>query len=219
MSNAKQKLGQRPALIFDLDGTLMHTEPDIRQALNMALRDCGYPTVPVEMAIPNLYGMLPEIIADTTALIGVPDTAHQDLHEAYRVHYAAQAHENSSLFPGVLDFLSVSAGRGCVMGVCTNKNEAFSHQALERYGIHHFFVCITGGNTTTQCKPHPLPIEHTLSKMGVTHADTIMIGDTHVDAEVAQNAGLDFVLYLNGYGGSNVHEYPRTAEFQSYLDL
>jgi phosphoglycolate phosphatase-like HAD superfamily hydrolase len=55
--------------------------------------------------------------------------------------------------------------------------------------------------------------------MGVTQADTIMIGDTHVDAEVAQNAGLDFALYLNGYGGPNVHQYPRIAKFQSYLEL
>jgi phosphoglycolate phosphatase len=219
MNDAKQKLGQSPALIFDLDGTLMHTEPDIRKAINGALRDCGYQELPPELVLPNLYSMLPEIIAQATAMIGVPASAQHDLHEAYRVHYAEQAHENSCLFPGVMDFLNTSAARGCVMGVCTNKNEAFARQALSRHGIDHFFACITGGNSTAHCKPHPLPLQHTLGAMAATAANTIMIGDTHVDAEVAQNTGVAFALYLNGYGGANVHDYPAVAKFESFLEL
>jgi len=219
MRQAKKILNECPALIFDLDGTLMHTEPDIRQAINGALRDCGYHELPAAMTLPNLYSTSPDIITMAVAQIGVPASALDDLLVAYRVHYKEQAHANSSLYPGVMDFLENSAARGCVMGVCTNKIEAFAHQALERTGVHRFFKCITGGNTTEHSKPHPMPLEHTMSVMGVSATDAILIGDTHVDAATAQNTGVAFALYKNGYGGINVESYPTKVSFQSYLEL
>jgi phosphoglycolate phosphatase len=219
MSQAKKILNECPALIFDLDGTLMHTEPDIRLAINGALRDCGYQELPTQATLPNLYSTSPEIITMAAAIVNVPASAIDELLPAYRKHYEAQAHANSALYPGVFAFLQNSAARGCVMGVCTNKIEAFAHQALEQVGVHHFFQCITGGNTTEHSKPHPLPLEHTLEKMGVSASSAIMIGDTHVDAATAQNTGVDFALYTNGYGGVNVENYPNKVRFHSYLEL
>jgi phosphoglycolate phosphatase len=219
MSQAKQVMSEYQSLIFDLDGTLMHTEPDIRKAINGALRDCGYRELPTDLVLPNLYSTLTDIIAEATALIDVPPSAVPALHDAYRIHYVAQAHGNSVLYPGVMDFLKASAARGCVMAVCTNKNEAFAHQALERTGVHDFFICVTGGNTTEHSKPHPLPLEHTLAQMGVSASESIMLGDTHVDAATAQNAGVAFALHKSGYGGIKLEGYPTRASFNSYREL
>ena len=216
---AKQVLSEYQSLIFDLDGTLMHTEPDIRKAINGALRDCGYHELPETLVLPNLYSTLTDIISEATATIGVPASAISELHDAYRVHYSEQAHRHSALYPGVMDFLKACATRGCVMAVCTNKNEAFALQALERTGVLDFFVCVTGGNTTEHSKPHPLPLTHTLAKMGTRADESMMLGDTHVDAATAHHAGVAFALYKNGYGGSRVHDYPARTSFESYLDL
>ena len=90
MKTAKDYVHGHSAIVFDLDGTLLHTEPDIRQATNQALLDCGFQTLAPTQVIPNLYGTLPDILASVMALVQAPAVAADDLQQAYLAHYARE---------------------------------------------------------------------------------------------------------------------------------
>jgi 2-phosphoglycolate phosphatase len=219
MKTAKDLVHGRSAIVFDLDGTLLHTEPDIRQATNQALRDCGFQTLAPEQVIPNLYGPLADILASVMALLRVPVAAAEDIQRVYLTHYARQAHDHSFLYPNVLDLLEQLLLQGHQLGVCTNKIESSARQALERHGLSTYFSVVTGGDTTAHPKPHALPLLTTLEALHVDASNCVLIGDTHVDALCASNCGIPFVFHRSGYGGEEVRQHPIAASFDGYKEL
>jgi phosphoglycolate phosphatase len=218
MKTAKDYINQSAAIVFDLDGTLMHTEPDIRQAANQALLDCGFQTLAPEQVIPNLYGPLPDILASVMQLVQAPATAADDIQQAYVKHYAHQAHDHSFLYPNVLSLLDQLCSTGHHLAVCTNKIEESAKQALERHGLSAYFTVVTGGDTTAHPKPHALPLLTTIAALKVKTSDCVLVGDTHVDALCASNCGIPFVFHQSGYGGNSVHQYPIAASFVDYAE-
>lgn len=219
MKTATDHVNNCSAIIFDLDGTLMHTEPDIRRATNQALLDCGFQPLPPEQVIPNLYGPLPDILASVMTLVQAPTVAAEDIQQAYLTHYARQAHDHSFLYPSVLDLLDKLQSRGHKLAVCTNKIEVSAKQALERHGLSSYFKVVTGGDTTAHPKPHALPLLATIEALKANVNDCLLIGDTHVDALCASNCGIPFIFYRNGYGDDSVRQHPITASFLDYAEL
>jgi len=219
MKSAKDLITNCSAIVFDLDGTLMHTEPDIRQATNQALLDCGFQTLAPEQVIPNLYGPLPDILASVMALVQAPLEAAEDIQQAYLTHYARQAHDHSFLYPNVLALLDQLLSKGQHLAVCTNKIERSAKQALERHGLSSYFTVVTGGDTTAHPKPHALPLLTTIDALHVNASDCLLIGDTHVDALCASNCGIPFVFHRSGYGDDSVQQYPVAASFVEYAEI
>jgi phosphoglycolate phosphatase len=219
MKSAKDLVTHCSAIVFDLDGTLMHTEPDIRQATNQALLDYGFQTLAPEQVIPNLYGPLPDILASVMALVQVPVEAAEDIQQAYLTHYARQAHDHSFLYPNVLALLDQLLSKGQHLAVCTNKIERSAKQALERHGLSSYFTVVTGGDTTAHPKPHALPLLTTIDALHVNASDCLLIGDTHVDALCASNCGIPFVFHRSGYGDDSVQQYSVAASFVDYAEL
>jgi phosphoglycolate phosphatase len=219
MKSAKDLVTNCSAIVFDLDGTLLHTEPDIRRATNQALLDCGFQTLAPEQVIPNLYGTLPDILASVMVLVQAPAVAAEDIQQAYLTHYTRQAHDHSFLYPNVLVFLEQLLSQGHQLAVCTNKIERSAKQALERHGLSTYFTIVTGGDTTAHPKPHALPLLTTIDALQVNASDCLLIGDTHVDALCASNCGIPFVFHLSGYGDASVRQYSVAASFASYAEL
>lgn len=219
MKSAKDVVNGCSAIVFDLDGTLLHTEPDIRRATNQALLDCGFQTLAPEQVIPNLYGPLPDILASVMLLVQAPAAAADDLQEAYLSHYARQAHDHSFLYPNVLALLEQLLAQGRQLAVCTNKIELSAKQALERHGMSAYFKVVTGGDTTIHPKPHALPLLTTMDALQVNASDCLLIGDTHVDALCASNCGIPFVFHRSGYGDDLVQQYPVAASFTQYAEI
>ena len=219
MKAAKDIVSNYSAIVFDLDGTLMHTEPDIRKATNQALIDCGFQALAPEQAIPNLYGALPDILASVMTLVQAPAVAADDIQQAYLTHYARQAHNHSFLYPNVLSFLDQLISRGYHLAVCTNKIETSAKQALERHGLSSYFKVVTGGDTTAHAKPHALPLITTMESLQVEASECLLIGDTHVDALCASNCHIPFIFHRNGYGDYSVQQYPIAASFAEYSEI
>ena len=216
MNQLASLLCTKEAVVFDLDGTLLHTEPDIRMAINAALSECGHREIDPTMVLPNLFGPSRELLKSAVALVDFPHENFEELVPIYQRHYKQQAHAHSSLYSGVIALLAHLRDREVKLAVCTNKIEVNARHALKTTGIIDYFKVITGSDTTAHPKPHPLPLSHTLKELGVAHEKAVLIGDTHIDARCAAHCNVDFILHQSGYGAPSELEYRIAGQFNTY---
>jgi phosphoglycolate phosphatase len=216
MNHLAPLLLTKDAIVFDLDGTLLHTEPDIRMAINTALTDCGHRAIDPNVELPNLHGPSRELVSSAVALVDFPEEGLDVLIPIYQRHYKLQAHAHSHLYPGVMELLEHLRDRDYKLAICTNKVEVNARHALQKTGIIDFFQVITGSDTTAFPKPHPLPLSHTLKELDVVHEKAVLIGDTHVDGRCAARCNVDFILHQNGYGRPHEDEIRIAGQFKKY---
>ncbi|MFY9138477.1 HAD family hydrolase [Zwartia sp.] len=216
MNHLAPLLLTKDAIVFDLDGTLLHTEPDIRMAINAALAEYGHRTIDPSLELPNLHGPSRELIGSAVALVDFPQEDLDTLIPHFQRHYKQQAHAHSHLYPGVRELLEHLRDRDYKLAICTNKVEVNARHALQKTGIIDFFQVITGSDTTAFPKPHPLPLSHTLKELDVVHEKAVLIGDTHVDGRCAARCNVDFILHQNGYGRPHEAEIRIAGQFKTY---
>jgi len=207
------------AIAFDLDGTLLDTMHDIRESVSVALRDCGYGELPTDYRMPNLHGAFPAVLVAVMQDREVPMTALDAVIKAFQQHYAHLAHRNSQPYPGMLDFLDDCRSRGVKMAICTNKLYASAMNALEQKGLAPYFSIVLGSDSVSRPKPDAEPLLKAFEAMGVAPVQGAYVGDTHVDALSAHNAGVPFVWFRAGYGGTSVQDYPQALAFDDYAEL
>lgn len=212
-------LAGRKAIVFDLDGTLLDTVADIRQAMSDGLVECGFSALPADYVLPNLYGAFPAALVSMMTERDVPATAYEAVIAAYGRHYEARAHRSSRPYPGLVGFLDDCLRRGVRLAVCTNKRHAPALQALQHCGILHYFHHVSGCDTVARPKPDPLPLLQALGALGARPAEGAYVGDTHVDALTASRAHVPFLYFRSGYGSPQVHDHPIAAQFDAYAEL
>jgi len=181
-------------IVFDWDGTLSDSTALIARSLQAALRDMGEP-VPDEMAARYVIG-LGLVDALRRVAPGVPPARHRELSAHYRRHFLA-AEDTVPLFPGASDLLAELEGAGYFIAVATGKSRAGLDRALAQNalaGRFHATRCADEGRP----KPHPDMLLHLMDRVGVTPRETLMIGDTTHDLELARNAGVDAVAVAYG---------------------
>lgn len=193
----------RPAaLLFDLDGTLVHSVPDLRAALNTILGQDGRRALDedeVRRMVGNGVRKLVERGYDATG--GAPeDAAALDaLVDRFMAIYGAHPADLSHPFEGVVEALDVLAGRGHPLGVCTNKPTAASNALLKAVGLAEYFDVVIGGGSTPELKPHPAPVLAALEALGRPAGEALFIGDSPNDVEAARAAGLPVLCVTFGY--------------------
>ena len=204
---------QKFTILFDLDGTLVDTAPDLMLAHNHVMKKFGYPTKSTE-DIRNLVGK------GAGALIGrsiweqakkefgkVLDAKIKDeMVKEFVNFYGKNIINESTLINGVKEFLKWCKERNISMAVCTNKQEHLSNDLLKKIGIYDFFEYVAGSDTFDYCKPDP---RHLTSVVEILDGDvkkTIMIGDSETDANAAKAAEITVILLENGYTEKNTTE-------------
>ncbi len=193
-------------ILFDLDGTLVDTAPDLMRAHNHVMNKFGYPTKSTE-EIRNLVGQ------GAGAMLGrsiwgqakkefgkvQDEKVKKEMVKEFVNYYGKNIVNESKLIDGVKDFLIWSKEKKISMGVCTNKQEHLAIDLLKKIGIYEFFEYVAGHNTFDYCKPDP---RHLTSVIEILDGDlkrTLMIGDSETDANAAKQAGIPLILLEDGY--------------------
>ena len=210
----------QPALVvFDLDGTLIDSAPDMHRAVNLMLADLGCPP----LALTEIRTMVGD---GASALIARALAARQcvtaDPNEAlaqFLEHYEADPTAFTRTFPGVPETLERLQAFGLTLAICTNKPTRLTEMILKRLGIERFFVRVVAGDTLPFRKPDPRALVDVLNSFGTPPEATLMVGDSEVDAATAHAANVPFILMTYGYHRGPIDGISSIATLDHFREL
>ena len=217
---------QKLTVLFDLDGTLVDTAPDLMNAHNHVMKKYGYETKSTD-DIRKLVGK------GSDSLIGrsvwgqakkefgqINDlNIKKEMVKEFINYYANNIAIESKLVNGVLEFLNWSKKNNISMAVCTNKQEHLAIDLLKKIGIYDFFEYVAGHNTFDYCKPDP---RHLTSVVEILDGDlkkTLMVGDSETDANAAKAAGIPVILLEDGYTEKNTTEIYHNHLIKDFIGI
>lgn len=188
------------AILFDLDGTLIDSAPDLARAVNTLLTRHQLPALPVEQIKRATGDALPVFITRVFALAGAsPPLPLESLGAEFRAICLATPPDPDCLYPGIRQFLDRERAAGTKLAVCTNKNTPATRRVLDALGIAGHFQSVVCGDTLPEAKPSPVPLLHALRTLDVAPAASVMIGDGLHDAVAARRAGVPIIVAAYGY--------------------
>lgn len=190
-----------PIIVFDLDGTLVDTAPDLINALNYVLTREGLPPVPLDSARGMIGAGARRLIERGLEVEGRSVTAADmtRLTNDFIDHYAAHIADESRPFDGLDDALNDLSALGYRFAVCTNKLEWLAKRLLDRLGLTLRFAAICGADTFGVSKPDPAILRQTVARAGADLSSAIMVGDAGPDIGVARRAGIPVIGVDFGY--------------------
>lgn len=208
-------------LVFDLDGTLVDTAPDLLRALNHVLDGAGSPAVAAAHIRPYISFGARRMIVEGLAAYGKSfgDDEIDRLFAQFLDHYGDNIAVESAPYPNVIEALDAAAGAGARLGVCTNKSEALSRALLTQLGLHDRFGAIVGRDTLDVYKPDPLHLTETIARAGGVTDRAVMIGDSPTDVATARAAGLPVVAVSFGYSEIPPESLGADVVIDDYVEL
>ena len=217
---------QQFTILFDLDGTLVDTAPDLMRAHNHVMKKFGYPTKSTD-EIRNLVGQ------GAGAMLGrsiwgqakkefgkvQDEKIKKEMVRDFVDFYGKNIVNESTLVNGVKDFLIWAKEKKISMGVCTNKQEHLAIDLLKKIGIYNFFEYVAGHNTFDYCKPDPRHLTSVVEIIGGDIKKTLMIGDSETDANAARDAGIPVILLEDGYTEKNTTEIYHNHLIKDFIGI
>ncbi len=190
-----------PTIVFDLDGTLIDTAPDLIDTLNVVFAREGLPPVPYDTARNLIGGGARMMIKRGIEAEGreLSPAKLDELFADFIAHYSAHVADRSRPFPGLIDALDALDAQGHRFAVCTNKLERLSVMLLEALGLADRFAAICGQDTFGMQKPDPEVLRRTIAAAGGNPRHAIMIGDSLTDIRTARAAGVPVIAVDFGY--------------------
>ena len=187
------------AVLFDLDGTLVDSAGDLRNALNAVLGERGLRSLPLEEVKGMIGDGASKLVERGLAATGGDPATLMETHRAFLALYEANASDLTRPYPGAVETLEALQAKGLPLAIVTNKPAAATATLLEALDLARFFHVVVGGDTLAQRKPHPAPILHALKGLGVPAEAALMVGDNHHDIGAARAAGTAAVAVTYGY--------------------
>jgi phosphoglycolate phosphatase len=209
------------AVVFDLDGTLVDSAPDLQAALNETLAPRGFGPLDLATVTGFVGDGIPTLVRRGLGAVGADLTAAQeeqaiaDFFAAYRRHPARW----SKPYPGVVKELRRLHGLGYPLGVCTNKAVDLSRQVLDELGLGGYFRSLLGGDSLAVRKPDPRTLQAVLDELGVSAREAVMVGDSAHDVETARNAAVRVVVVSYGYSRKPPHQLGADSVIRSFAEL
>jgi len=211
----------RPTLVFDLDGTLVDTAPDLLDSLNHCLAHAGMrqasePELRRYVGMGGLVMIRRAFAAQDEALT---EARLAELHGIFLDHYTHNIPGRSRAFPGVVEAMQRFADAGYVLAVCTNKYEALSRSLLAGLALTDRFAAICGQDTFPFRKPDPRHLTSTIKAAGGDPASALMVGDSRTDIDTAKAAGIPVVAVDFGYTDQHVSVFEPSLVISHYDEL
>ena len=217
---------QKFTILFDLDGTLVDTAPDLMHAHNHVMKKFGYPTKSTEQ-IRNLVGK------GAGAMIGRSiwgqakkefskvndEKIKKEMVSEFVEFYGKNIINESTLINGVKEFLKWCKKENISMAVCTNKQEYLSNDLLRKIGIYDYFEYVAGSDTFDYCKPDPRHLTTVVEILDGDLKKTIMIGDSETDANAAKEAKIPMILLEDGYTEKNINEIYHNHLIKDFIGI
>ena len=212
---------QDTTLVFDLDGTLVDTAPDLLATLNHVLGQADLPALPAEQIRPFISFGARRMLIEGLRLAGETrnDAQIDELLGEFLDHYSANVAVHSKPYPNVVAVLDTALQGGAQLGVCTNKREDLSRALLRALGLHDRFKAIVGRDTLSVCKPDPRHLTETIARAGGQASRAIMIGDSATDVATAKAAGVPVVAVSFGYSEHPAQTLGADAVIGDFADL
>lgn len=197
------------AVIFDLDGTLVDTAPDLMRATNHVLQGMGRrPITMDEVRVFIGHGARALVTRGLKATGEMPPDFDVEPHyEVFVNYYADNIAGGSAMFPGLEPLLIRLQSEGIAMGVCTNKLEGLSLRLLEALDMMKYFGSVIGPDSIGVAKPDPRPFHESVRRLGLNNPRAIMVGDSETDILTARAAGVPVLAVPFGYTPKHVSEY------------
>ena len=217
---------QKFTIIFDLDGTLIDTAPDLMNAHNFVMRKFGYETKTTE-DIRKLVGK------GAGSLIGRSvwgqakkefgkvnnDQTKKEMTSEFIKFYSNNIANESKLLNGALDFLKWCKQNDISMGICTNKQDYLAVDLLKKINVYDYFEYVAGSNTFDYCKPDPRHLTNVIDIMQGKLNKSLMIGDSETDSATANTAGIPFILLKDGYTEKKVSEIAHDHLIDDFIGI
>ncbi|WP_114965175.1 phosphoglycolate phosphatase [Alkalilacustris brevis] len=211
----------RPAVVFDLDGTLIDSAPDLHAAANAVLKAEGLAPLTLAQARGFVGNGAPVFVQRMMAARGLPEAPelHARLLARFLEHYEAGV-QLTRPYPGAIEALRSLQAAGFRLGLCTNKPFGPTQAVLAHLKLSGLFGTVVGGDSLPRRKPDPAPLHHALAALGADGgAAAFFVGDSEVDAECAHAAGVPFALFTEGYRKSPAESLRPALAFDDYTAL
>lgn len=210
-------------VMFDLDGTLVDSVPDIAAATALAMQDMGAPA-PDESAVRTWVGNgVARLMARALSGDMAGDAPMSDVARAvdrFEAHYAGINGQRSSLYAAVDDVTRDLHVRGVRLACVTNKPGRFAHDLLRATGLAARMSVVVGGDTLRRCKPDALPLRHVATRLNIPLVKAVMVGDSTTDVRAARNAGCRVICVSYGYNhGEDIHTSGADVIIDSFSEL
>ncbi|MBV0892570.1 phosphoglycolate phosphatase [Paracoccus sp. Z118] len=202
------------AVIFDLDGTLVDSAPDMHAALNRVLAERGRPALTLGQVRGFVGHGVPTLVRRAMVAVGAAEDSFDDWHDGYMRCYGEGICERTTPYPGVVETLELFAARGHRLGVCTNKPQGLTEALLDRLNLTPRFAAVLGGDTPFGRKPDPGVLREVVARLGGGPA--VMIGDSAADIGAARGAGHPVLLFLGGYADAALDAGAADAAFNDW---
>lgn len=214
------------AILFDLDGTLVETAPDLMAAHNHVMEKYGYKKKPLEdirfLAGRGAAVMLLKSIDSQGRLKHkekIDENKHKAMTKDFIDFYAANISNTSKINNGVIKFLDWCKSKKIHLAVCTNKMEHLTIKLLKEIKLYDYFDFIAGADTFDYRKPNPQHLTSILEILGVPIEQSIMVGDSETDAEAARAAKIKFILVKGGYTEKNYNQIYNDYLIESFTEI
>lgn len=206
------------AVIFDLDGTLIDSAPDIHAAANQLMVRHRFDPFEPEETRSFIGSGVPHFITCCLKARGrTGDTALRARLIKEFIDLYETAVTLTQMYPGVPETLATLGAKGLNLGLCTNKPQGPARAVLAHLGLAAHFPVVIGGDSLSVRKPDPAPLHATVAALGAR--DVVFVGDSEVDAETAARAGLPFILYTEGYRKGPVAQIAHDRAFAEFANL
>tara|TARA_B100000900_G_C20344469_1_gene619614 strand:+ start:33 stop:695 length:663 start_codon:yes stop_codon:yes gene_type:complete len=206
-------------IIFDLDGTLVHSVPDMHHAINKALAKYNLKNISEEKLQTFVGEGMLSLSKKVVDFCGGDESLYEIFFNTYRQYYSDQPYKYSTLMPGVMDTLNFFHKRKILMGICTNKRQFVTEKLIQEMKLNKFFTTIVGARDNIPLKPKPNMLFLAMEGFKTTNKTFYMVGDTSNDINAANAANIKSIVVAGGYTDTDVNKLGATHTLKNMKDI